>query len=106
MAVAGYAEGQIRHALSCCVVLPKSQSGGSDLHFKVAVCPLVESLTSLYLVSRFAVSSECTALCSGMCQPSRNQDFHQDGISFFVPFSFQPFQQTMLLPNCPRDEKF
>ena len=27
MAVAGYAESQNRHALSCCVVLPKSQSG-------------------------------------------------------------------------------
>lgn len=35
MAVAGYAEKQNRHALSCCVVLPKSQAGSKGFFYNV-----------------------------------------------------------------------
>jgi len=35
MAVAGYAEQQNRHALSCCVVLPKSQSGSKGFLYRL-----------------------------------------------------------------------
>ena len=45
MAVAGYAESQNRHALSCCVVLPKSQSG-RNLLFKL-VCTFCISFPML-----------------------------------------------------------
>ena len=37
MAVAGYAEKQNRHALSCCVVLPKSQAGKTPYKLRPVV---------------------------------------------------------------------
>ena len=97
MAVAGYAEKQNRHALSCCVVLPKSQSGTFRLPFMELHAPfsfvfdlnvLGVDMCSIYVVSVVNVPHFVPACAS------RRHSLPQPGLSAikmespFVPFSF------------------